>query len=97
MSGIWVSKIVSSSYGDIEVSVRLDTAIEPGDMLDRLEKEWDVLDKKMDKVLQKLERLNDKTPQKIVDSVMKELMEIDNLQKHNRKEWNRWFEVWEPK
>lgn len=91
--GIWVSKVVPTAYGDVIVSVRLDTAIDPKEMLERLDKERDVLDKKLDKALAKLNALNDKTPQKIMDAALKEVLEIHNLQTHNSKEWWRWEEV----
>ena len=91
--GIWVSKVVPTAYGDVTVSMRLDTAIDPKNMLERLDKERDALDKKLDKALAKLNALNEKTPAKIMDAAVKEVLEIHNLQTHNSKEWWRWEEA----
>lgn len=92
--GIWVSKLVSATMGEVIVSVRLDMTLDPEVMYNKLDKEADELRKRMDKILLKLDSFNEKTPQKIIDSTIKELTEVCNLQSINITESRQWSEAW---
>jgi hypothetical protein len=92
---VWVKKLFSTPLGEIEISMRLDTVLDPEFMCDKLDKESEVLWKKMDKVLDKLAKINDKTPQKIIDLINVEMTNIHNQQKHNMEEYWRWSDAWD--
>lgn len=93
-NGIWASTSVTTPGGEIIVSIRLDTAIDPEVVCARLDKKSDTLSKQMDKILNKMNLFNDKTPQKIIDLTIKEMINIHNQQSHNNSEYLRWSEVW---
>lgn len=95
--GIWVSQTITSPLGNCTVSLRLDTAIDPETMWNRLEKESIEMNKNMDKLLAKLDSFSDKTPQKIVDSTMKEILNLCQLQTINMNESFKWSKAWEIK
>lgn len=90
---IWIDKIVSSPLGNVTVSVRIDNAIDPEIMLARLEKESDDLWKRMFKTVNKLDSVSDKTPQKIVDAINKEITDIHDLQKYNMEQYFKWMSL----
>lgn len=51
----------------------------------------------MFKATDKLNKLNDKTPQKIIDATIKEITDIHIQQKNNIQEYMQWLDAWMPK